>query len=53
MFELIKTGNRNVIGLDERRLKAKIILGEYHSVQFNLKPQRTVQSKWKKSVPPI
>jgi hypothetical protein len=36
MFELIKTGNRNVIGLDERRLKAKIILGEYHSVQFNL-----------------
>jgi hypothetical protein len=36
MFELIKTGNRNVINLDVRKLKEKIILGEHHSVQFNL-----------------
>ena len=36
MFELIKIGNHNVIDLGERRLKAKIILGEYHSVQFFL-----------------
>ena len=28
--------NNNVIDLGERRLKAKIILGEYHSVQFFL-----------------
>ena len=36
MFELIKTGNRNAIDLDVCRLKEKIILGEHHSVQFNL-----------------
>jgi hypothetical protein len=36
MFELIKTGNHNVIDLAERKLKAQIVLGEYHSVQFFL-----------------
>ena len=36
MFELIKIGNHNVIDLAERRFKAKIISGKYHSVQFFL-----------------
>ena len=36
MYKLIKKKNNNVIDLGERRLKAKIILGEYHSVQFVL-----------------
>ena len=36
MFELIKIGNHNVIDLAERRFKAKIVSGEYHSVQFFL-----------------
>lgn len=36
MFELIKIGNHNVIDLAERRFKAKIVSGEYHSVQFSL-----------------
>jgi len=36
MFELIKIGNHNVIDLAERRFKANIVLGEYHSVQFFL-----------------
>jgi hypothetical protein len=36
MFELIKIGNHNVIDLSERRFKAKIVSGEYHSVQFFL-----------------
>ena len=36
MFELTKIGYRNAIDLEKRKLKAKIILGEYHSVQFCL-----------------
>jgi hypothetical protein len=36
MFELIKIGNHNVIDLAERRFKAKIVSGEYHSVQFDI-----------------
>jgi hypothetical protein len=36
MFELIKIGNHNVLDLAERRFKAKIVSGEYHSVQFFL-----------------
>ena len=36
MFELIKIGDHNVIDLAERRFKAKIISGKYHSVQFFL-----------------
>ena len=36
MFELIKIGNHNVIDLAERRCKAKIVSGEYYSVQFFL-----------------
>ncbi|MBW2491651.1 MAG: hypothetical protein JRE65_10945 [Deltaproteobacteria bacterium] len=36
MFELIKTRNNNGIDLAKRKLKAKFILGEYHSVQFLL-----------------
>ena len=36
MFELIKIGNHNVIDLAERRFKAKIVSGEYNSVQFFL-----------------
>jgi hypothetical protein len=36
MFELIKIGNDNVIDLAERRFQAKIVSGEYHSVQFFL-----------------
>jgi hypothetical protein len=37
MFELIKIGNDNIIDLAERRFQAKIVSGEYHSVQFFLK----------------
>jgi hypothetical protein len=36
MFELIKIGNHNIIDLAERRFKAKIVSGDYHSVQFFL-----------------
>ncbi len=36
MFEFIETKNNNVIDMAEHRLKAKFILGEYHSVQFFL-----------------
>jgi len=36
MFELIKIENHNVINLVERRIKAKIVSGQYHSVQFIL-----------------
>ena len=36
MFELIKIGDNNVIDLEERRFKSKIVSGEYHSVQFFL-----------------
>jgi hypothetical protein len=36
VFELIKVGNHNVIDLAERRFNTKIVLGEYHSVQFFL-----------------
>ncbi len=36
MFKFIKTKNHNIIDLAQRRLKAKFILGEYHSVQFVL-----------------
>ena len=36
MFELIKIGDNNVIDLEERRFKSKIVSGEYHCVQFFL-----------------
>ena len=36
MFELIKIGNHNVIDSAERKFKAKIVSGDYHSVQFSL-----------------
>jgi hypothetical protein len=40
MFELIKIGDNNVIDLEERRFKSKIVSGEYHSVQFFLNGSR-------------
>jgi hypothetical protein len=40
MFELIKIGNHNIIDLAERRFKAEIVSGEYHSVQFLLNGSR-------------
>ena len=36
MFGLTKIGYRNAIDLEKRKLKAKIILDEYHSLQFCL-----------------